>query len=102
MADAEHRLDFLEGGGGVFFDVSLELCGVELAPFTPTLFRGERALLGGRQIPVNRAASQIKPAGRRGLGATRVEEFILIRFQDETNSGRVSAWQDPAGLIHRS
>ena len=75
MADAEHRLDFLEGGGGVFFDVSLELCGVELAPFTPTLFRGERALLGGRQIPVNRAASQIKPAGRRGLGATRVEEF---------------------------
>jgi hypothetical protein len=26
--------------------------------------------------------------------------FILIRFQDETNSGRVSAWQDHVELIH--
>ena len=26
--------------------------------------------------------------------------LILIRFQDESNSGRVSAWQDHAGLIH--
>ena len=26
--------------------------------------------------------------------------LILIRFQDEPNSGRVSAWQDHAGLIH--
>ena len=25
--------------------------------------------------------------------------LILIRFQDETNFGRVSAWQDHAGLI---
>ena len=25
---------------------------------------------------------------------------ILIRFQDELNIGRVSAWQDHAGLIH--
>jgi len=75
MADAEHRLDFLEGRVGVFLDVGLELCGVELAPFTPARFRGERALLGGRQIPVNRATSQIKPPGSLGLGATRVEEF---------------------------
>jgi hypothetical protein len=27
-------------------------------------------------------------------------QLILIRFQDEPNSGRVSAWQDHAGLIH--
>ncbi len=27
-------------------------------------------------------------------------DLILIRFQDEPNSGRVSAWQDHAGLIH--
>jgi ligand-binding sensor domain-containing protein len=26
--------------------------------------------------------------------------FILFRFQDETNSGKVSAWQDHVELIH--
>jgi len=26
--------------------------------------------------------------------------LILIRFQDEPNGGRFSAWQDHAGLIH--
>lgn len=75
MADAEHRLDFLEGGVGVFFDVGLELGRVELAPFAPALFRGERALPGRRQIPVNRASPQIKPAGSLGLGAAFIEKF---------------------------
>src|ERR1019366_3075510 len=28
--------------------------------------------------------------------------LILMRFQDEPNSGRVGAWQDHAGLIHSS
>jgi hypothetical protein len=28
--------------------------------------------------------------------------LILIRFQDETNSGRVPAWQDHVGSIHSS
>ena len=32
----------------------------------------------------------------------RVAVFILIRFQDETNSGRVPTWQDHVGLIHSS
>ena len=27
-------------------------------------------------------------------------DLILMRFQDEPNSGRVRAWQDHAGLIH--
>jgi len=31
---------------------------------------------------------------------THTVPLILIRFQDEPNSGRVSAWQDHAGLIH--
>jgi hypothetical protein len=31
-----------------------------------------------------------------------VSVLILIRFQDETNSGRVAAWQDHAGLIQSS
>ena len=75
MTDLKHLLDFLEGGVGVFFDVGTELFGVELAPGSPTLFRSERAGLGGRQIPVNRAPSQIKPPGSLGLGTARVEEF---------------------------
>ena len=75
MADAEHLLEFLKRGGGMFFDVGVELCGVELAPFAPTLFRGEGAGLGGGQIPVNRAPPQIKPPGSLGLGAARVEKF---------------------------
>ena len=28
--------------------------------------------------------------------------LILVRFQDETNCGRVLAWDDHAGLIHSS
>ena len=36
--------------------------------------------------------------GADGAGASRA--LILIRFQDEPNSGRVLAWQDHAGLIH--
>ena len=31
---------------------------------------------------------------------TAYQRLILMRFQDEPNSGRVSAWQDHAGLIH--
>jgi hypothetical protein len=75
MADAEHGLEFIEGGVGMGFDVGVELCGVELAPFAPTLFRGERAGFGGRQIAINRASSQIKPPGGLGLGATFVKKF---------------------------
>jgi hypothetical protein len=29
-----------------------------------------------------------------------IRTLILMRFQDESNSGSVSAWQDHAGLIH--
>lgn len=75
MTDLEHLLDFFEGGVGMFFDVGLKLCGVELAPLTPTLFRSERVGLSGRQIAVNRAPSQIKPPGSLSLGTTRIEEF---------------------------
>jgi len=75
MADAEHGLEFLEGGVGMDFDVGLKFLGVKLAPFSPALFRGERAFLGGRQIAVNRASPQIKAPGGFGLGTARVEEF---------------------------
>ena len=37
-----------------------------------------------------------------GAKGDRPNLLILIRFQDEPNSGRVSAWQDHAGLIHSS
>jgi hypothetical protein len=38
MADTKDLLDFLEGGIGMFFDMRLELLGVELAPMPPALF----------------------------------------------------------------
>ena len=38
MADAEHLLEFLEGGVGMLFDVDLEFLRVEFAPMTPTDF----------------------------------------------------------------
>ena len=75
MADAKHPLDFLEGGVGMFFDVRLEFLRVELAPMSPALFRGQRAFLGGDQIPVNGTPSQIKPPGGLGFGAARLDEL---------------------------
>jgi hypothetical protein len=41
---------------------------------------------------------KLKPRHEHFMQA--VEALILIRFQDEPNSGRVGAWQDHAGLIH--
>ena len=35
------------------------------------------------------------------LNISTLDKLILIRFQDETNHGRVSAWQDHGGLILR-
>ena len=44
----------------------------------------------------------IRPASRPQVACEMLTTpgVILIRFQDETNSGRVWAWQDHAGLIH--
>src|ERR1035437_1388999 len=41
-----------------------------------------------------------RTAGRPVVWGSRLAGLILMRFQDEPNSGRVSAWQDHAGLIH--
>jgi len=75
MADAEGSLEFLEGGVGMFFDVSLKLLRVELAPMSPTLFRGQRALLSGDQIPIDGTARQVKPPGGFGFGAATTDEL---------------------------
>jgi hypothetical protein len=75
MADTKDLLDFLEGGIGMFFDMRLELLGVELAPMPPALFRGQRALFGGDEIPINGTPSQIKPPGGLGFGAAALNEF---------------------------
>ena len=75
MADAKHRLEFLEGGVGMFLDVRLEFLRVEFAPMAPTLFRGQRALFGGDQIPIDRTPGQIKPPGGLGFGAAALNEF---------------------------
>ena len=74
MADAEGFLEFLERGIGMYFDVGLEFLGVELAPMSPTHFRGQRAFWGGGQIPVNGTPRQSKPPGGLGFGAARPDE----------------------------
>ena len=59
----------------MFFDVGLEFCGVELAPMSPALFRGQRPFVGGDQIPIDRTPRQIKPPGGLGFGAAALNEF---------------------------
>ena len=75
MADTEHGLNFFECGVGMFFDVRLEFFGVELAPMSPTRFRGQHPPFGGGQIPINGTPRQIKPPGGLGFGAARLDEF---------------------------
>ena len=75
MADAEGFLEFLEGGVGMFFDVRLELLGVELAPMAPARFRGQRPSFSGGQIPVNGTPRQIKPPGGLDFGTPALNEF---------------------------
>ena len=75
MADAKHGLQFLEGGVGMFLDVRLEFLGVEFAPMSPALFRGQRALLSGAQIPIDGTARQVKAPGGLGFGAAARNEF---------------------------
>jgi hypothetical protein len=75
MADAKRLLEFLEGGVGMFVDVRLEFLGVELAPMSPALFRGQRPRLHGVQIAVNGAPAEFKAPGGLGFGAARLDEF---------------------------
>ena len=75
MADPEDFLQFLERGIGMFFDVRLELLGVELAPMSPALLRGQRARFGGGQIPINGTPGQLKTPGGLGFGAAALNEF---------------------------
>ena len=50
----------------------------------------------------HKSLNDFTSANRLVTSASRIamERLILIRFQNEPNSGRVSAWQDHAGLIH--
>jgi len=75
MADAEHLLEFLEGGVRMCFDVGVELVRIEFAPVSPAGFWGQRSLLGGGQITVDGAPPDRKPAGGFGFGAAVADEF---------------------------
>jgi len=75
MTDGEHFLDFLERGVGMFFDVRLKFLRIELAPGSPTGFRGEGAGLDGVQIAVNGTPTQSKAPGGLGFGTARLDEF---------------------------
>ena len=56
-------------------------------------FRGPMFSL--RQMPTPFNGTQV-------AGTNVASIFIIIRFQDEPNSGRIAGWQDHAGLIHSS
>jgi hypothetical protein len=75
MADAEDPLEFFERGVGVFLDLDLKLLRIEFAPVPPTGFGGERASLGGGEVAVDRAATQIETPSRFGLGSTFLDEL---------------------------
>ena len=75
MADAKHPLEFLEGGIGMSFDVSLELLRVEFAPVSPAGLGSQRPGSDRIQIPVYGAAPQLKAPGGLGFGAARLDEF---------------------------
>jgi len=42
----------------------------------PALFRGQRALFGGDEIPINETPRQFKPPGGRGFAAAALNELI--------------------------
>ena len=74
-ADVKDGLEFFERGVGMLFNVRLKFLGIERAPFAPTCFGGERAVLGGGQIAVNRAPPQVKTPRRFNLGTARLKKF---------------------------
>ena len=75
MADAEHLLDFFEGGVRVFFDMGTEFLRVELAPGAPARFRRQRPLFGSFQIAINGTAGKIKTPGGFDFGSPALNEF---------------------------
>ena len=75
VAHAKHGLEFFKRGVGMPFNVRLKLLGVEFAPMAPACFRGQRALLGGQQIPIDGTSGQIIPPGSFGFGAAALNEF---------------------------
>ena len=75
MTDRQAGGEFFKRGVGVFFDVGRKFLGIQLAPFPPARFGGEGASLGGGQIAVNRASSQVKTTCRLNLGTARLKKF---------------------------
>jgi hypothetical protein len=60
----------------------------------------KKGLLGRSFQPQGRGQQALAAVEDNEL--VRQKRLILIRFQDETNGGKVSAWQDHAGLIYSS
>ena len=75
MADAKDGFEFFERGVGVRFDVDRKFLGIQLAPFTPALFGSEHTRLGGGQITIDRAPSEVKAPGRFRLGTASLKKF---------------------------
>ena len=65
--------------------------GAAASTSTLTLIQGTLKLMAWQKAKMTMA-----------VGAAMILAVILIRFQDETNSGSVLAWQDHVRLIHSS
>ena len=75
MADVKDGLEFFERCVRMLFNVGLKFLGIELAPFAPACFWGERAVFGGGQIAVDRAPTEVKAARRLDLGTASLKKF---------------------------
>jgi hypothetical protein len=93
MADAKHGLEFLERGVRMFFYLRLKFLGVEFAPMSPALFRSQRTIFGGGQIPIHGTPGQIKPPGRLGFRAAALNEFYTRSRKSNAQAFMPQAYQ---------
>lgn len=75
MADRQGGGDLLERGVRLLLDVGRKFLRIELAPFPPARFRGQRPRLGGGAVAIDRAPRHLKAAHGLGLGTAGLEKF---------------------------
>jgi hypothetical protein len=75
MTDGQAGGEFVERGVRMFANVGRQFLGIELAPLSPGGFGGEGARLGGGEIAIDAAPSQIEVLCRRHLGPTGLHKL---------------------------
>ena len=75
MADPQGGGELLERGVRLLLDMGHKFLRIELAPFPPAGFGGERPRLGSGQIAINRAPCHRKAAHSLGLGTAGLKKL---------------------------